>query len=155
MALADYDETMNANVRSLVQLTQLSVPHLVQTKGSVVNVSSVCGSRSFPNILAYGMSKAAVDQFTRSVALELAPKGVRVNSVNPGVIVTELQKRGGLNDEQYQKFLQHSCTTHPLGRPGEVDEVARAIEFLASDASSFITAEILHVDGGRHAACPR
>ncbi len=128
MSLSDYDETMNANVRSIVQLTGLCVPHLIQTKGTVVNVSSVCGSRSFPNILAYGMSKAAVDQFTRSVALELASKGVRVNSVkyqfffcfwfcrafffwklktvkllSPGVIVTELQKRGGLNDEQYQK----------------------------------------------------
>lgn len=71
------------------------------------------------------------------------------------MIVTELQKRGGLNDEQYAKFLEHSKTTHPLGRPGEVDEVAKTILFLASDDSSFITGEIVHVDGGRHCACPR
>lgn len=72
---------MNANLRSAIQLTQLCLPHLVASKGTIVNVSSVCGSRSFPNILAYGISKAGMDQFTRSASLELASKGVRVNSV--------------------------------------------------------------------------
>jgi NAD(P)-dependent dehydrogenase (short-subunit alcohol dehydrogenase family) len=154
-SLDQYDKTMNVNVRSLYYLTMLAVPHLIATKGSIVNVSSVCGTRSFPNVLAYCMSKSAVDQFTSCVALELAPKGVRVNSVNPGVIITELQKRGGLTNEAYEKFLAHSKDTHPLGRPGEVDEVARSIAFLASNDSSFVTGEHLHVDGGRHAACPR
>jgi NAD(P)-dependent dehydrogenase (short-subunit alcohol dehydrogenase family) len=81
LKLDDYDQVMNVNVRSIIQLTQLCVPHLIKSKGNIVNVSSVSGSRSFANILAYGMSKAALDQFTKSVALELADKSVRVNSV--------------------------------------------------------------------------
>ncbi|MCL4133046.1 UNVERIFIED_CONTAM: hypothetical protein GTU68_004310 [Idotea baltica] len=85
----------------------------------------------------------------------MAPKKVRVNCVNPGVIVTELQKRGGLNEEQYAAFLERSKTTHALGRPGNVDEVASAIAFLASEGASFITGASLPVDGGRHAMCPR
>merc|ERR1712157_314166 len=111
----------------------MGTPELVKTQGNIVNISSVNGIRSFPGVLAYNISKAALDQFTRCVALELAPKQVRVNSVNPGVIVTELQKRGGLNDEAYSNFLERSKQTHALGRPGNVDEVAEAISFLASD----------------------
>jgi len=153
--LEQYDRVFNINVRSMYHLTMLAVPHLVKTKGNIVNVSSVNGLRSFPNVLAYNMSKSAVDQFTRCVALELAPKQVRVNGVNPGVTITELQKRGGLNEEAYAKFLEHSKNTHALGRPGEPEEVASAIVFLASDAASFITGATLPVDGGRHAMCPR
>ena len=88
-------------MRAVYHLTMLAVPHLVNAKGNVVNVSSVNGQRSFPGALAYCVSKAALDQFTRCVALELAPKGVRVNAVSPGVIITELQKRGGLSEEAY------------------------------------------------------
>jgi len=155
MKMEDYDETMNINVKSIINLTQKCVPHLIATKGNIVNVSSVTGSRSFPGVLSYCMSKAALDQFTKCVALELADKGVRVNSVNPGVIVTNLHKTSGHNDEQYAKFLEHSKTTHALGRPGSSDEVANAIAFLASDSASFITGELIHVDGGRHAMTPR
>ncbi|KAH8326691.1 hypothetical protein KR067_011963 [Drosophila pandora] len=154
-SLEQYDRLMNTNVRAIYQLTMLVTPELVKTKGNIVNVSSVNGIRSFPGVLAYNVSKAAVDQFTRCVALELAPKGVRVNSVNPGVIITELQRRGGLNDEAYTKFLEHAKVTHALGRPGEVKEVAAAIAFLASEEASFSTGISLPVDGGRHAMCPR
>lgn len=154
-SLADFDNVMNVNVRSIFHLTQLAVPHLVATKGSIVNVSSVNGMRSFPGVLAYNMSKSALDQFTECVALELAGKGVRVNSVNPGVIITDIHKRGGMDDETYAKFLEHSRTTHALGRPGNVQEVAEAIGFLASERASFITGAILPVDGGRHSMCPR
>lgn len=101
------------------------------------------------------MSKSALDQFTQCVALELADKGVRVNSVNPGVIITDIHKRGGLDDQAYAQFLEHSKTTHALGRPGNVQEVAESIAFLASDRSSFITGTLLPVDGGRHSMCPR
>jgi len=155
LLLEQYDRVMNTNVRSLYQLTMLATPELIKSKGNIVNVSSVCGLRAFPGLLAYNVSKSAVDQFTRCVALELAPKGVRVNSVNPGVIVTELQKRGGLDDAAYAKFLEHSKATHPLGRPGEVGEVAAAIAFLASEDASFTTGVNLTVDGGRHVMCPR
>lgn len=154
-SLEQYDRIMNTNVRSIFQLTQLAVPHLIATKGNIVNLSSVCGIRAFPNVLAYNMSKSAVDQFTNCVALELAAKGVRVNSVCPGVIVTELHKRGGMNEDNYRQFLDHCKDTHALGRPGEVKEVAAAIAFLASDEASFITGVQLPVDGGRHAMCPR
>jgi len=153
--LEQFDRVMNCNVRSIYHLTMLCTPHLISTKGNVVNVSSVNGIRSFPGVLAYNTSKAAVDQFTRCVALELAPKQVRVNSVNPGVIITELQKRGGLNSEAYTAFLDRSKQTHALGRPGQPDEVAKTIAFLASEDASFITGASIPVDGGRHAMCPR
>ncbi|XP_018584164.1 uncharacterized protein LOC108920120 isoform X4 [Scleropages formosus] len=153
--LAQYDKVMNINVRSVYHLTQLCVPHLIQTKGSIVNVSSVNGQRSFPGVLAYCMSKSAIDQFTRCTALELASKQVRVNSVCPGVIITEVHRRAGLDEEQYAKFLERCKETHALGRPGKVEEVASAIAFLASDAASFITGINMPIDGGRHAMCPR
>jgi len=154
-SLDQFDRVMGVNMRSVYHLTMMAVPHLELTKGNVVNVSSVNGIRAFPGLLAYNVSKAALDQFTRCVALELATKQIRVNSVNPGVIITELQKRGGLDEERYAKFLEHSRTTHALGRPGEADEVAKAITFLASDDASFSTGVSLPVDGGRHAMCPR
>lgn len=153
--LEQYDLVMNTNVRAMFHLTQLAVPHLIATKGNIVNISSVNGIRSFAGVLVYNMSKSAVDQFTRCVALELAPKGVRCNSVNPGVIVTDIHKRGGMNDEAYSNFLEHSRTTHALGRVGDVKETADAIAFLASDRATFVTGVQLPVDGGRHAMCPR
>lgn len=131
------------------------MPHLIKTQGNIVNISSVNGIRSFPGVLAYNISKAALDQFTRCTALELAPKKVRVNSVNPGVIITNIHKRGGMDEEAYKNFLERAKTTHALGRPGTVDEVSEAIQFLASDSASFITGASLPVDGGRHAMCPR
>lgn len=150
-----YDRVFNANVRSVYHLTNLAVPHLINTKGNIVNVSSVNGIRSFAGVLAYCMSKSAIDQFTRCTALELAPKQVRVNGVNPGVTVTNLHKSGGMDSETYNKFLEHSKQTHALGRPGQAIEIAKAIAFLASDDASFITGANLPVDGGRHAMCPR
>lgn len=154
-SLDQYDHVMNVNVRAIFELTRLAIPHLIKTKGNIVNVSSVCGIRSFPNALVYNMSKAAIDQFTNCTALELAPHNVRVNSVCPGVIITELHKRAGMNDEAYANFLERCKTTHALGRAGNANEVAESIAFLASDAASFITAVQLPVDGGRHAMCPR
>jgi NAD(P)-dependent dehydrogenase (short-subunit alcohol dehydrogenase family) len=154
-SMEQYDRVMATNIRSIYHLTMIAVPHLIKTQGNIVSVSSVNGIRSFPGVLAYNISKAAVDQFTRCVALELAAKQVRVNCVNPGVTVTNLHKRGGMDEATYAKFLEHSKTTHAMGRPGTVDELAEAILFLASDKASFITGASLPVDGGRHAMCPR
>jgi len=153
--LEQYDRVMNVNLRALYQLTMLAAPLLIKTKGNIVNISSVNGIRSFPGVLAYNISKAGVDQLTRCTALELAPHGVRVNSVNPGVTVTNLHLRAGLDETAYRAFIENCKNTHALGRAGTVDEVAHAIAFLTSDAASFITGASIPVDGGRHAMCPR
>jgi NAD(P)-dependent dehydrogenase (short-subunit alcohol dehydrogenase family) len=153
--LDDWDKMMDINLRSVFFMMQKCIPHLEKTKGNIVNVSSVSGTRSFPNVLAYCVSKAGVDQLTRCSALELAPKGIRVNAVNPGVVVTNLHKRGGMADEEYQKFLKNSKTTHPLGRAGEAKEVADLIYFLASEKASWITGATYEIDGGRAQTCAR
>uniref|UniRef100_A0A3Q3X274 Uncharacterized protein n=1 Tax=Mola mola TaxID=94237 RepID=A0A3Q3X274_MOLML len=154
--LVQYDKVMNINVRSVYHLTQLCVPHLIKTKGSIINVSSVNGQRSFPGVLAYCMSKSAIDQFTRCVALgEYFSPCTLMFCIVPGVIITDVHKRAGLDEDQYAQFLEKCKQTHALGRPGEVEEVAHSIAFLASDAASFITGVNLPIDGGRHAMCPR
>jgi NAD(P)-dependent dehydrogenase (short-subunit alcohol dehydrogenase family) len=153
--LALWDEMMNINLRSIFHLMQLAVPHLTTSKGNIINVSSVTGLRSFPGVLAYCVSKAGVDQLTRCAALELAPQGVRVNAVNPGVVVTSLHRSGGMDNDAYAAFLEHSKTTHPLGRVGEADEVAELIAFLASDKAAWITGVTLSIDGGRALTCAR
>src|SRR6476620_2901009 len=105
-SLAAWDAMMNVNLRSVFQLMQFASPHLIKTRGNIVNVSSVTGLRSFPGVLAYCVSKAGLDQLTRCAALELAAQGVRVNAVNPGVVVTEIHKRGGMNVDAYEAFLE-------------------------------------------------
>jgi len=154
-ALEDWDKMMNINLRSVFSMMQRCVPYLEKTKGNVVNISSVAGSRAFPGLLAYCVSKAAIDQLTRCSALELAPKGVRVNAVNPGVVVTSLHKRGGMPEENYQDFLEHSKTTHPIGRVGEPSEVAELIYYLASEKAAWITGATYEIDGGRAQTCAR
>ncbi len=153
--LAEWDAMMNVNLRSVFHLMQLAAPHLERRPGNVVNVSSVTGLRAFPGVLAYCVSKAGVDQLTRCAALELAPKGVRVNAVNPGVVVTEVHKRGGMSEEKYAAFLEHSKTTHPLGRVGAAEEIAELILFLASDRAAWITGATYSIDGGRAQTCAR
>jgi NAD(P)-dependent dehydrogenase (short-subunit alcohol dehydrogenase family) len=154
-SLADWDAMLNVNLRAVFHLMQLSVPHLERRRGNVVNVSSVTGLRAFPGVLAYCVSKAGVDQLTRCAALELAAKGVRVNSVNPGVVRTEIHKRGGMEEEAYANFLERSRQTHPLGRVGEACEVAELILFLASERAAWITGATYSIDGGRAQTCAR
>lgn len=153
--LPDYDLMMNINVRSVFQLMQLTLPSIVERKGNIVNVSSVTGLRAFPGVLAYCVSKAAVDQLTRCAALELAPKGVRVNAVNPGVVRTNLHRNSGMNEEAYAGFLERSKTTHPLGRVGKPEEIADLILFLASSKAGWITGGTYSIDGGRAQTCAR
>ena len=85
----------------------------------------------------------------------MAPHGVRVNGVNPGVTVTNLHRRGGMDATQYDAFLARSKETHPLGRPGEAEEVASLILYLASDKAAWMTGETIPIDGGRHLTCLR
>lgn len=150
-----FDLMMNINLRAPFRLMRAATPWLKDRKGSVVNVSSVNGLRSFAGVLAYCVSKSGNDQLTRCAALEMAPFGVRVNGVNPGVTVTNLHRRGGMNETQYAAFLERSKETHPLGRPGTPEEVAELVVFLASDASGWMTGETIPIDGGRHLTCLR
>ncbi len=153
--LDDWDKMMDINIRSVFYLTNKCVPFLEKAKGNIVNVSSVAGTRAFPNVLAYCVSKAALDQLTRCAALELAPKNIRVNAVNPGVVVTNLHQRGGMKKKDYENFLEHSKSTHPLGRVGEPKEVAELIYFLASEKAAWITGATYEIDGGRAQTCAR
>lgn len=150
-----WDAMMDVNLRAPFRLMRAAAPLLKARKGSVVNVSSVNGLRSFAGVLAYCVSKAGVDHLTRCAALEMAPHGVRVNGVNPGVTITNLHRRGGMDDTQYAAFLQRSKETHPLGRPGQPEEVASLIVFLASGESAWMTGETIPIDGGRHLTCLR
>jgi NAD(P)-dependent dehydrogenase (short-subunit alcohol dehydrogenase family) len=154
-SLDAWDDMMNVNVRAAFQLMQKATPSLIERRGNIVNVSSVTGMRAFPGVLAYCVSKAALDQLTRCASLELAAKGVRVNAVNPGVVVTDIHKRGGMTEEAYAAFLEHSKTTHPLGRTGRPEEIAALVLFLASAEASWITGATYSIDGGRAQTCAR
>jgi len=150
-----WDAMFAVNVRAPFRLLREAAPHLVASRGAVVNVSSVTGLRAFPGLASYCSSKAALDHLTRTAALDLAPQGVRVNAVNPGVVVTNLHRRGGMDDTRYAAFLEHAKDTHPLGRPGTPEEIADLIAFLLSDRSGWITGETIAIDGGRHLTCLR
>ncbi|HLR05509.1 MAG TPA: glucose 1-dehydrogenase [Pyrinomonadaceae bacterium] len=154
-SLVAWDKMLDVNLRAVFHLMRLATPHLIETQGNIVNISSVTGLRSFPGVLAYCVSKAGVDQLTRCAALELAPKNVRVNAVNPGVVVTEIHKRGGMNEGDYEQFLERSKTTHPLGRVGQASEIAELVFYLASEKASWITGGTYSIDGGRALTCAR
>jgi NAD(P)-dependent dehydrogenase (short-subunit alcohol dehydrogenase family) len=153
--LEQWDRMMDVNLRSLFRMTQLALPSLITRKGNIVNISSVTGIRSFPNVMAYCVSKAGVDQLTHCAALELGARGVRVNAVDPGVVLTNLHRNSGMDEEAYKKFIDHSSTTHPIGRVGKPEEVAELILFLASDRAGWITGASYSIDGGRAQTCAR
>jgi NAD(P)-dependent dehydrogenase (short-subunit alcohol dehydrogenase family) len=144
----EWHRLFSINVDGIYTVTRQVAPHLIGTQGAIVNVSSVTSIRPYGNLLGYCASKAAVDMMTQCIALELAPHNVRVNAVNPGVVVTELHTvtRAVPN---YEAFLEHSKTTHPLGRVGQPDEIAALIAFLCSEDAAWITGAIHSIDGGR------
>jgi NAD(P)-dependent dehydrogenase (short-subunit alcohol dehydrogenase family) len=148
---------LGCNTQAPFEIMHHAIPHLRQQKDKypcIINISSVNGKQAFAGCVSYCMSKAALDMLTRCASVDLAADGIRVNSVNPGVIETNLQKAGGLSDEQYRAFLQRSIeTTHPLaaslGRVGQPEEVAELVAFLVSDKAKFLTGECIALDGGR------
>lgn len=152
--IEDFDAMFATNVRGLLQLTQLAVPHLIESKGNVVNVSSVVGLRAFPHVLGYAMSKSALDTFTRCIALELADKGVRVNSINPAVIDTPFHTTSGVDAEAYPAVREMMGKNHPVQRVGRASEVVNAIAFVADENNAFMTGVTLPVDGGLAIKCP-
>ncbi|VDO13060.1 unnamed protein product [Rodentolepis nana] len=151
-----HDQIMSVNVRSVILLSNLAVPKLAESKGCIVNISSVSGNNSFPGILSYAISKAAVEQFTRNAAVELGSKGIRVNCVAPGVVVTELHRTAGYTEQEYQAFLNRARSNNLVGTTGHVDDIAKAVAFLAAPSTgSFINGETIFVDGGWSKMCPR
>ena len=155
--LLNYEFNMSCNTQAPLGIMCHSIPYLKAEKEknlSIINVSSVNGKQSFAGCVTYCMSKAAKDQLTRCASVDLARFGIRVKAVNPGVIETSLQVRGGLSVEQYTSFLTRSIeTTHlisaSLGRVGKPAEVAELIAFLVSDKAQFLTGECIAIDGGR------
>ena len=153
-APAEWDRMMDSNLRSIFLLTRVAAPALIARKGSVVSISSVAGLRPYAGLMAYCVSKAGVDMFTRCAALDLAPHGVRVNAVNPGVVVTELHTVTQAIPD-YPAFLERSKGTHPIGRVGTPEEVASLVLYLLGDEAGWITGTCCSIDGGRALASAR
>lgn len=144
----EWDRVLDSNLRSVFLMTGTAAPELIRRKGAVVTISSVGGLRPYPGLLPYCVSKAGVDMFTRCAALDLAPHGVRVNAVNPGVVVTELHTVTNAVPD-YPAFLERSKSTHPLGRVGQPEEVASLVLYLLGNEASWITGVSYSIDGGR------
>lgn len=146
---AEFDRVMQPNVYGIYHLAHAAIDELVKARGNIINISSVCGTRPYANLLAYCASKAAATMMTQTMALELAEKGVRVNAVEPGVVVSELHTASGLVPD-YDAFLARAAATHPIGRHGTPEDIAAAIAYLASDEAGWVTGECMAIDGGRH-----
>lgn len=147
MTMEEYDTMMSTNIRGVVLLTQLAIPHLIETKGNIVNVSSVSGIIPTEQWFGYAMSKAGLDHFTRCAAIELAGKGVRVNSINPGFIDTEVHSNDKSEEEQAALFDEMKLK-HPIGRIGTKEDCVNAIATLCDENASFVTGVLFRVDGG-------
>lgn len=146
----NFAKMMDTNVYALVRLTQAAVPHLEKTKGNVLNVSSSVSLRREDSVSSYTITKAAVDQLTKSAAMDLASRRIRVNSINPVVVRTPLFENSGVvTAATADDFYKTYASIYPLGRVGEVSDTSNAIEFLTKDSSNFLTGIILAVDGGR------
>ncbi|NPC57236.1 SDR family NAD(P)-dependent oxidoreductase [Caenimonas soli] len=144
---ADFDAVLRVNLKGSFLMGQAVARQMVAAgKGSIVNMSSVNATLAIPNISSYNVSKGGINQLTRVMALALADKGVRVNAVAPGTIATELAAKAVLTTEEAQKRIMSRT---PMKRLGEPWEIADTVAYLASDAASYITGEIVVVDGGR------
>lgn len=140
----DFDRVMAINLKAALWGTQAAA-RLMEPGGAVVNMSSVNAVLGIPNQIPYALSKGALKQLTNVTALALAPKGIRVNAIGPGSIMTEMLKGIMTDRAAEQKILSRT----PLGRCGEPEEVAAVAVFLASDESSYITGQTIYPDGGR------
>ncbi|XP_075980419.1 putative oxidoreductase TM_0325 [Anticarsia gemmatalis] len=148
-AMEVFDKLMATNLRSIVFLTNLAAPHLIKTKGNIINISSVAGMEVLrAECFSYCTSKAALDHFTRSVALDLGPKGVRVNTVNPGPVKTDFISNLGIDKANHDKFWKNIGTMTILKRVSEPEEIADLVLFVASDKARAITGSSILTDNG-------
>lgn len=144
-----WDEAISVNLSSVWRFMRCVVPHMRrQGKGAVVNVSSVHSLLGFHGWCGYATAKGGINALTRQSAVDLAPRGIRVNAVAPGTILTPSLARFVEEAPNGRELFERWRAAHPVGRVGEVAEVADAIVYLASDHSSFITGQVLSVDGG-------
>lgn len=144
-----FDKYLRVNLHSAFYCTKAAAPVLLEKRsGSIVNVASVAGMMASPRLTYYGGAKAALINFTQSVAAEWAPRGVRVNAIAPGWIETELNVPTRAEPSSYERIRERI----PMGRWGRAEEVAAVALFLASDAASFITGAVVVVDGGQSVA---
>lgn len=139
--IEEFDKIMNINVKAVFVLSKVAVPYLKKTKGVILNTSSMVSMYGQPSGVAYPASKFAVNGITKSLARELAPLGIRVNAVAPGITETDMVK------SLPQELIEPLIKTIPLGRIGTPKDIANAFLFLASDKASYITGAIINVDG--------
>ncbi|MBM2614873.1 SDR family oxidoreductase [Actinoplanes sp. LDG1-06] len=144
----DFDALFAVNVRPVFRFCRAALPHLAQTRGSIVNTASISGLVGIANQSVYAMTKGAVVQLTRQLAIEWAASGVRVNAVAPGAVDTGFMDEARAADPDPARSLATTLSNHPIGRMSTPDEVARAIVFLAAPESAGLTGTILSVDGG-------
>ena len=141
----EFDRQYNTNVKGLLFTTKAALPLFGSEGGSIINISSVVATRSFANASVYSSTKGAVDTITRVLSAELGPKKIRVNSLSPGLIITEGFKSFTGGDDTFEKQVQ---ATTPLGRVGQPDDTADVALFLASDDARWVTGSVLEVAGG-------
>ena len=142
---SQWDGIMDINIRSIFQLTRRVLPIMMaQKSGSIVHISSILGLIAVPQVAAYNVSKGALNQFSRSIAVEYGSYGIRSNSICPGLIETDMTA----DLMKDASLMQEWSKEYPIGRFGKPEDVASACLFLASDESSFITGTVLPVDGG-------
>ena len=139
-----FDRVIAVNVKAATFATQAAA-RLMQKGGSIINLSSVNAILAIPNQIAYAVSKGAIRQLTNVTAVSLAPRGIRVNAIGPGTIMTEMGKNVMAGEEQRRRILSRT----PLVRIGEPEEIASIAAFLASDEASYITGQTVYADGGR------
>ncbi len=140
-----FHKQFDLNVLGLLLTTQEAVKHFGEAGGNIVNISSVVANLAMPSASVYSATKAAVDAITRSLAKELGPRKIRVNSINPGMVETEGTQTSGITESEMRK--QTEAMT-PLGRIGKPADIAPAVVFLVSDDASWITGETLFISGG-------
>lgn len=148
MVIDDYDKAFDLDVKAVVHLTIKFLPYLLKSKGSILNLSSVGATHPSPNLSMYVGSKAAIENFTKVWALDLALDGVRVNAIAPGAIESNIWNVSGMNKEDAKKHEEGIASTIPVKRFGTPEEVANIALFLVSDEASYVTGSIYAVDGG-------